>query len=145
MPIPQELLSKSNAPKKNMVLEIGGESSVVDADRGRISQVIVNLLSNAVKYTSENGYVRVSVTDTPQSGRLTVTDNGTGISAEELPLIFERFYRTDRSRNRKTGGSGIGLTIARSIVDAHGGSIEVESEPDHGSRFTVTLPKYTCN
>lgn len=146
-----ELAHTAGAPfevecaKKNMVLEIGGESSVVDADRGRISQVIVNLLSNAVKYTPENGYVRVSVTDTPESGRLTVKDNGTGISAEELPLIFERFYRTDRSRNRKTGGSGIGLTIARSIVDAHGGSIEVESEPDHGSRFTVTLPKYTCN
>jgi signal transduction histidine kinase len=86
--------------------------------------------------------VRITVKDTPENGAVIVEDNGIGIPKEELPLIFERFYRTDQSRNRKTGGAGIGLTIAKSIVDAHGGRINVESEVGRGSRFTVTLPKF---
>jgi signal transduction histidine kinase len=72
-----------------------------------------------------------------------IEDNGAGIPEKELPFIFERFYRTDRSRNRFTGGAGIGLTIARSIVTAHGGAIKAESAQDQGSRFTLTLPKST--
>jgi signal transduction histidine kinase len=127
--------------KKNISLKIQGEPSQIDADRDRINQVIVNLLSNAVKYTPENGHICITVKDTPENSILTVEDNGIGIPKDELPLIFERFYRTDKSRNRKTGGAGIGLTIAKSIVTAHGGKIEVESELDHGSRFIITLPK----
>lgn len=72
---------------------------------------------------------------------LIVEDQGIGISEKDLPLIFERFYRTDRSRNRKTGGAGIGLTIARAIVRAHGGTIQAESQKGSGSRFTVRLPE----
>ena len=132
---------ESESAKKRIALDVKGESSIVAADRDRLNQVITNLLSNAIKYTPENGHVQIIVKDTPESSVITVADNGIGIPKDELPLIFERFYRTDKSRSRKTGGAGIGLTIAKSIVTAHGGKIEAESEAGQGSRFTVTLPK----
>jgi len=75
---------------------------------------------------------------------VSVVDTGEGIPAEELPLIFERFYRVDRSRTRKTGGSGLGLTIAKRLVEAHGGTIEVKSQVGQGSTFTFTIPVITC-
>lgn len=127
--------------RKNISIEVLGESVIIDADRDRLSQVIINLLSNAIKYTPENGHVRIMVKETADNGILTVEDDGMGIPEDEIPLIFERFYRTDKSRNRKTGGAGIGLTIVKSIVNAHGGKIEVTSSTGHGSRFTVILPK----
>ena len=132
---------ESQSAAKNIALEVTGESSVVEADRDRLHQVIANLLSNAIKYTPENGHVIVTVRDTPENGVLTVEDDGIGIPRNELPLIFERFYRTDKSRDRKTGGAGIGLTIAKSIITAHNGKIEAASEVGRGSRFIVTLPK----
>ena len=132
---------ESESAKKRITLCVYGESSTVAADMDRLYQVITNLLSNAIKYTPENGQVQITVKDMPESGILTVTDNGIGIPKDELPLIFERFYRTDKSRNRKTGGAGIGLTIAKAIVIAHNGKIEAESEAGQGSCFTVTLPK----
>ena len=132
---------ESQSAAKNIALEVTGEPSVVEADGDRLHQVIANLLSNAVKYTSENGHVSVTVRDTPENGVLTVEDDGIGIPRDELPLIFERFYRTDKSRDRKTGGAGIGLTIAKSIITAHNGKIEAASEAGRGSRFIVTLPK----
>jgi signal transduction histidine kinase len=113
----------------------------VRADKDRINQVIHNLLSNAVKYTPIGGVVELEVVDAPERGILNVKDNGIGIPENELPLIFERFYRTDKSRNRKLGGAGIGLAIVKSIVSAHGGDISVESRPEQGSRFTVRIPK----
>lgn len=127
--------------KKSLSVEVQGNPSIVNADRDRLSQVIINLLSNAIKYTPENGHICISVKDTAESGILTVEDNGIGIPEYELPLIFERFYRTDKSRNRKTGGAGIGLTITKAIVIAHEGKIEVASSVNKGSCFTITLPK----
>lgn len=127
--------------KKNISVEVQGNHSIVNADRDRLNQVIINLLSNAIKYTHENGHVRISVHDTSENGIMTVEDDGIGIPEDELPLIFERFYRTDKSRNRKTGGAGIGLTITKAIVNAHGGKIEVTSSVNKGSCFTITLPK----
>jgi signal transduction histidine kinase len=132
---------EAESAKKNISVEIKGESTVINADRNRLNQVIINLLSNAIKYTPENGHVRISVNDTAENGIISVEDDGIGIPEDELPLIFERFYRTDKSRNRKTGGAGIGLTIAKAIVNAHGGKIEVKSSVEHGSCFTVILPK----
>ncbi|MDR3287827.1 MAG: HAMP domain-containing protein, partial [Peptococcaceae bacterium] len=110
--------------KKNLTLVVNGESALVFADGDRISQVAANLLSNAIKYTPENGLIRVTTRDTADNGVLIVEDDGIGIPAKDLPFIFERFYRTDQSRTRSTGGTGIGLAIVKSIVQAHGGSVQ---------------------
>ena len=103
--------------------------------------MFVNLLSNALKYTPEGGEVAIRINGSGEYAEVTVTDTGIGIPQKDLPLIFERFYRTDISRTRLTGGTGIGLTIARSIVRAHGGDISVESELGKGSCFKVILPE----
>jgi heavy metal sensor kinase len=126
---------------KNLTVSLDGSCPSVLADRNRIRQVLTNLLSNAVKYTQQNGAIRVTLSETSDSVLLAVEDNGAGIPRDELPFIFERFYRADKSRNRLTGGSGIGLAIVNSIVTAHGGKIEAESRLNEGSRFQVTLPK----
>jgi signal transduction histidine kinase len=131
----------AEAAKKGLTLTVEGQSCHVLADRERIIQVVVNLLANAIEYTPEGGDVRATVADDGLSGRITVEDNGIGIPRDELELVFERFYRTDKSRNRRTGGAGIGLAIARSIVLAHGGTITADSSLGPGSRFTVSLPK----
>ncbi|GLB32629.1 sensor histidine kinase [Lacrimispora amygdalina] len=127
--------------KKKLVLGIKGEPVFVEGDKNRMGQVFSNLLSNAVKYTPEGGSIRIEVYQTKENGIVTIADTGIGIKEEELPLIFQRFYRTDRSRNRKTGGAGIGLTIVKSIVEAHGGTVEAESKEESGSCFTVSIPK----
>lgn len=132
---------ESSFKAKSLTCIVEGESSIVSADRKRLHQVILNLLSNAVKYSAEGGLIQIVVQDSSQAGTLIVQDHGIGISKTDLPLIFERFYRTDRSRNRKTGGAGIGLSIVKSIVQAHDGEISVESEEGKGSRFQVVLPK----
>jgi signal transduction histidine kinase len=132
---------ESEAAKKSIAIDVSGESFPVTADRDRLNQVFANLLSNALKYTPENGHVRIAVKDTPEGGAVIVEDNGIGIPKDELPLIFKRFYRTDQSRSRGTGGAGIGLTIVKAIVEAHSGRIDVESKAGQGSCFTVTLPK----
>lgn len=127
--------------KKHLSCSVLGESSMVWGDQKRLYQVIFNLVSNAIKYSMEGGDIQIRVCDGDETASLIVEDQGIGIPKKELPLIFERFYRTDRSRNRKTGGAGIGLTIAKAIVQAHDGKIAVESEEGTGSRFIVTLPK----
>jgi len=125
---------------KNQQVLIHGNCPDICADRDRISQVVINLLSNAVKYTPPDGRIEISLSETENSAVIKVKDNGTGIAEDELPFIFERFYRADKSRDRRTGGSGIGLAIVKSIVMAHGGTVSVESHLDEGSCFTVTLP-----
>lgn len=126
---------------KGVELEFAESEAWVEADRDKISQVLVNLISNALKYTPGGGKVRIVAYETPDEVTVSVSDTGMGIPEEDLPYIFERFYRTDRSRSRATGGSGIGLTIASSIIEAHGGNIRVESIPDEGATFTVIFPK----
>lgn len=132
---------ESELSKKHLTCLVEGESVTVPGDPKRLHQVIVNLLSNAVKYSPEGGQIRIRIGESAQNGILTVKDYGIGIPEKDIPLIFERFYRIDPSRYRKTGGAGIGLTITKAIVHAHGGKITVESEEGHGSRFTVVLPK----
>jgi heavy metal sensor kinase len=109
-------------------------------DSERLGQVITNLLANAIEYNKEGGEVRV--TGERQSGTvlLTVTDTGRGIAAEDVPRIFERFYRADKSRSGGGGHTGLGMAISRAIVQAHGGGIEVTSQPGAGTTFTVRLP-----
>lgn len=118
----------------------GGEEEIF-AEKDKISQVIINLISNALKYTPQYGLVEISVKGTANIIEISVKDTGIGISAEDLPFIFERFYRADKSRNRLTGGSGIGLTIAKAIVDSHKGKIRVQSNLDGGTEVIVLLPR----
>ncbi|MBU5478899.1 HAMP domain-containing histidine kinase [Eubacterium sp. MSJ-13] len=128
--------------KKHLNCVLNGETTVVQGDGKRLHQVIFNLLSNAAKYSTDGGNINISLKDNGQEmAVLIVEDEGIGISKEDIPLIFERFYRTDISRNRKTGGAGIGLTIVKAIVQAHNGKITVESKEGEGSRFIVELPK----
>jgi signal transduction histidine kinase len=121
--------------------DLPSEPAMADVDPERIGQVLRNLLSNATTHTSEGGRIIVSLKDEHDELRVTVADTGAGIPPEDLPYVFERFYRVDRSRVRATGGAGLGLTIAKRLVEAHGGTISVESELGKGSRFTFTLPK----
>lgn len=123
------------------ILVVDGEEEIVFADKDKMSQVIVNLLSNALKYTPEGGKVEVNVKGAEDITEISIKDSGNGIPPEDLPYIFERFYRADKSRNRLTGGAGIGLTITKSIIEAHKGRIEVQSELEKGTEFTVSLPK----
>ncbi len=109
-------------------------------DPPRIGQVVANLVGNAVKFTPRGGTVRVQVSATADGARIDVSDTGVGIDAAELPHIFERFYRGSRANEARGSGSGLGLAIARSIVEMHGGAIEVESGAGAGSRFSVRLP-----
>lgn len=126
--------------EKQLSCIVEGEAVTVIGDKSKLHQAVYNLMSNAVKYSLEGGEIRLFVRKTAAGAELGVADEGIGIPEKELPLIFERFYRTDRSRNRKTGGVGIGLTIVKSIVQAHGGRVEVESREGEGSCFRILLP-----
>ncbi len=132
---------ESQLAEKGLTGRVSGGPAEVFADPGRLRQVVTNLISNAVKYSREGGNIRVVIAETEKSCVLRVEDDGIGIPREDLSRIFERFYRTDVSRNRKTGGAGIGLAIVRSIVRAHGGSVTAESGEGGGSVFSVTLPR----
>jgi len=125
---------------KNIRLIMNSESCFLNADAHMMEQIVVNLLSNALKYTPDGGAIEMRTAHTNEHIEISIKDSGIGISAEDLPNIFERFYRADSSRSRATGGSGIGLSIVKSLVEAQGGSIRVVSQLDRGSEFVVTLP-----
>jgi signal transduction histidine kinase len=127
---------------KRLALEVSVPQglSTVCVDAKRVSQVLRNLLSNALAYTPEGGKITINASQAGEFVEVSVEDTGSGISTKDLPLVFERFFRADRSRSRATGGAGLGLTIAKSIVEAHGGQIQVDSEAGQGSRFAFTLP-----
>lgn len=112
----------------------------VFADGGRLQQVLHNLIENSLRYTEAGGKIRVTVAAAPGEARLAVADTGLGIPEADLPFVFERFYRAKRSRAANPGGSGLGLSIVRWIVEAHKGSVGVESVLGKGSTFTVRLP-----
>lgn len=131
--------------KKSQTLDIYSDSVFVNADKDRMHQVVHNLLSNAMKYTPEGGRIQLEVINSADYGIISVTDNGIGIPEQELPLIFERFYRADKSRNRRFGGAGIGLTIVKSIVAAHGGNVSVDNVSEGGCCFMVRIPKENLN
>ena len=114
----------------------------VHADPDRILQVLINLLGNALRYTPPGGTVRLSAEAQPDAVVFQVADTGSGIAAEHLPHLFERFYRVDKARSRALGGSGIGLTIAQALVEAHGGRLWAASPgPGQGATFSFTLPR----
>jgi signal transduction histidine kinase len=124
----------------SLSLDLPDNLPLVDIDWQRVNQVLHNLLENAVAHTHEGGTINVAATTQGDWVEVCVSDTGEGIPAEDLPNIFERFYRVDKSRARVTGGSGLGLTIAKRLVEAHGGEITVQSELGKGSCFSFTLP-----
>lgn len=112
-------------------------------DSDRLYRAISNLITNAIQYTPTHGAVSIRLESADRHAIIAVRDNGIGIAPEDLPHIFDRFYRVQADRSRDTGGTGLGLAIARAIVEAHHGSIQVESKLNLGSIFTVTLPTKT--
>jgi two-component system OmpR family sensor kinase len=118
---------------------------IVSADSGRLRQIIDNLISNAFQHTPAGTTVTITVDVIPGHGQLLVTDNGPGMTTEQASRVFERFYRTDHARSRARGGTGLGLSIAAALVDAHGGTITVDTRPGHGAAFRVRLPLATAS
>src|SRR5581483_2321570 len=143
-PIVSQVLSEIQVASANRDVRV--EDRVPDdlppvfVDPERVHQVLFNLLDNAVRFTPPGGAVVVSAQRTNGSCEVSVADSGPGIPPEHLPRLFERFYRVDPSRSQRDGGTGIGLAIARSVVEAHGGRIRAESEVGKGSVFTFDLP-----
>jgi signal transduction histidine kinase len=128
------------AGQRNVKLSTRLAPVEITGDAERLAQVITNLLVNAVQYNRPDGEVRVKLEPQPGLAILTVTDTGPGISAEDLPHVFERFYRGDKSRTASNGNAGLGLAISKAIVEAHGGTIEVSSQTGRGTIFTLRLP-----
>ena len=134
----------SDAKQINIETALAEGLPEVEIDADRISQVFYNIIVNAVRYSPEQGVVKVTTALTSEAGKqylkISFTDDGLGISAEDLPYIFEHFYRGDKSRDRKSGGSGIGLAIVKQLVEIHGGRVVVTSKLGEGSTFIVLLP-----
>lgn len=110
-------------------------------DKRRILDILNNLLVNSIKYGKNKGYTNIEFHDMEDSILIEISDNGIGIAKKDLPRIFERFYRTDKSRSREMGGTGLGLSIVKHIIEAHNQTINVQSKLNHGTAFTFTLPK----
>jgi len=135
---------KEPAEKKKISISQSAipHSLAVEADRNYLEQISINLLDNAIKYTPEGGMITISVIEKDQREVLvSVQDTGIGIPKEDLPRIFERFYRVDKGRSQELGGTGLGLSIVKHLVQAHGGKVWVDSQPGKGSTFYFTLPK----
>ena len=113
----------------------------VHADGAMIDQVIYNLIDNAVKFTNEGGKILINTASDKRFAYFSVTNSGKGIPEKDIGKVFERFYKVDQSRSTDVKSTGLGLFLVKSIVDLHGGTITVESEPDTYTRFTVKLPK----
>jgi two-component system, OmpR family, sensor kinase len=126
--------------ERGVTVAVDGEAPLVLGDRDRLQQVIANLIDNATRMTPAGGTVRVTLAEQGASAELTITDGGPGIAEADLPHVFERFYRAQPSRDRGTGGAGLGLSIVKAIVTVHGGSIEASNPAEGGARFTVRLP-----
>jgi signal transduction histidine kinase len=143
-PLVQQVVSEievARAGKRvHIEQEIPGDLPSLDADAERVHQVLFNLVDNAVRFVPDGGEVTIAAQRHNGSVEISVADNGVGIPREHLPRLFERFYRGDAARSRDGGGTGIGLAIARSVVEAHGGSIRAQSEPGIGSVFSFDLP-----
>lgn len=131
-----------NAEGKNITLETSIPSDLpqLEADPERLMQIMTNLVDNAIRYNSDGSRVVVAARAAHNSIELSVTDNGPGIPPEDIPHLFERFWRAERSRNRATGGSGLGLAIVKQLVEAHHGQVWVESQIGNGTRFMIQLP-----
>jgi two-component system phosphate regulon sensor histidine kinase PhoR len=131
---------KATSKELTLTSELPDVISTVNIDSHRIKQVLYNLMENAIAHTPKGGKINVSAREQDNEVFVSIADTGEGIPPEDIKLIFERFYRVDKSRTRATGGSGLGLTIAKRLVEAHGGTITVQSTVGQGSTFTFSLP-----
>jgi signal transduction histidine kinase len=131
-------VSLLDKPVEVVVTEV--DQVCVNGDPDRLKQLLLNLVENGMKYTPNGGRVTISLSQANGWAQIGVTDTGIGIPPEDLPYIFDRFYRVDKARNRAQGGTGLGLSIAKWVAQAHGGDIHVESEVSRGTTFTVVLP-----
>ncbi|HTP11194.1 MAG TPA: ATP-binding protein, partial [Anaerolineae bacterium] len=122
-----------------LIVDAADTLPAINIDEGRFVQVLSNLVANALRYTPDGGHITLGAVDRSGGVQLIMQDDGAGISPEALPHIFDRFYRADQSRQQESGESGLGLAIARSIIEAHGGAIHVESEVGRGTTFTISL------
>ena len=129
------------AEKSSLKLTYAGGAAIeVTANRDQIEQVLVNLVDNAIKYTPSGGKITVTTDTSGGMASVHVKDTGIGILSQDVPRLFERFYRVDKARSRQSGGTGLGLSIVKHIVEMHGGSVDVQSEYGRGSTFTFSLP-----
>jgi two-component system phosphate regulon sensor histidine kinase PhoR len=131
---------KLAAKSLKVVVDLLSESLTLRADEARLHEVLHNLLENAVKYSHQNGQILLRARERGSEVVLSVSDNGIGIGKEQLPRIFERFYRVDKARSRELGGTGLGLAIVKHIAQLHGGRVEAESELGKGTTIRVILP-----
>jgi two-component system phosphate regulon sensor histidine kinase PhoR len=134
-----EQLTRKALDKGLSISYRGPASLIIAANSSQMAQVAINLIDNAINYT-QAGKVEVEVAEQEDSAIVRVKDTGIGIEGEHLPRIFERFYRVDKARSRVTGGTGLGLSIVKHLVEAHGGSIQVDSKLNEGSTFEIRLP-----
>ena len=135
-------LLKPLADQKNIRIDLQAEQNVwADFDREKMHQCLSNLIANAIKYNRVGGEIIVQIQEAGNQAKIRVIDNGFGIDEEALPLIFERFYRADKARNRETGGTGLGLSIVQQIVHLHGGHVKVKSVINQGTTFEIEFPK----
>ncbi len=136
-------LVSETAKEKNVSIEYisSSENVYIKANHDLMKQLVLNLIDNAIKYSKDNGYVKIEVLEDSRKILLSVEDDGIGISKEDTNRIFERFYRVDKARSKKVGGTGLGLAIVKHIVINQKGYINVDSELDKGSKFTIQFPK----
>jgi two-component system, OmpR family, phosphate regulon sensor histidine kinase PhoR len=134
---------KFAAKKLEAIVDVADDCPSIRADEARLREVFDNLLDNAVKYSNKNSEIRLHAERRGDSIALSVSDDGIGIGADDLPRIFERFYRVDKARSRELGGTGLGLSIVKHIVQLHGGIVEAESEPGKGATVLIFLPAVT--
>ncbi len=125
----------------DLKVEVSPPPPTAYGDADRLRQVVGNLVSNAIRYTPQGGEITLRTWMDDNQTCIAVADTGPGIAPQDLPHIFDRFYRADAARDRASGGSGLGLAIARALIEAHGGTISVESTPGHGTTFTIALPR----
>lgn len=140
--IVQRLLVETARRGQTMTFEGNDNMQLLYGDKDRIEQVITNIITNAIKYTPDGGKIAVKCGGVLKDAVITVTDTGVGIPKEDIPRLFDRFYRVDKARSRKFGGTGLGLAIAKEITDAHGGEIKIESGQGKGTKVTLKIPFY---
>jgi two-component system sensor histidine kinase BaeS len=133
---------KAPADEKGVIIatRLPDDLPLVEADAERLGQVLRNLLKNAIINTPAGGVITVNARTVNSQVEVSVEDTGLGISAEHLPYVFERFYRADQSRARKTGGAGLGLAIVKQLVEAQGGQVEIDSQVNVGTKISFTSP-----